>query len=127
MLDQKALDTLFVEAHTHNGWLDKPVSDDLLRRLWDLVKMAPTSANCLPARIVFVRSAEAKALLKPTLAAGNVDKTMAAPVTAIIAQDTAFFDHLSTNTPAAAPNSTAGIVNAIITADTHPLIVWPAD
>jgi len=94
MLDQKALDTLCTEAHTHNGWLDKPAPDDLLRRLWDLVKMAPTASNCLPARIVFVRSKEAKEKLKPALSPGNVDKTMAAPATAIIAYDLEFFEKL---------------------------------
>ena len=94
MLDQKALDTLFIEAHTHNGWLDKPVSDDQLRRLWDLVKMAPTSANCLPARFVFVRSKEGKEKLKPALSAGNLDKTMAAPVCAIVAYDLEFYENL---------------------------------
>jgi len=94
MLDQKALDTLFTEAHTHNGWLDKPVSDDQLRRLWDLVKMAPTSANCLPARFVFVRSKEGKEKLKPALSAGNLDKTMAAPVCAIVAYDLEFYENL---------------------------------
>ena len=94
MLDQKALDTLFTEAHTHNGWLDKPVPDDLLRRLWDLVKMAPTASNSLPARIVFVRSKEAKEKLKPALSPGNADKTMAAPVCAILAYDLEFFELL---------------------------------
>ena len=94
MLDQKALDTLFTEAHTHNGWLDKPVSDELLRRLWDLVKMAPTASNSLPARIVFVRSKEAKEKLKPALSPGNAEKTMAAPVCAIIAYDLEFFELL---------------------------------
>ncbi len=94
MLDRKALDTLFTEAHTHNGWLDKAVADDLLRRLWDLVKMAPTSANCLPSRIVFVRTKEGKEKLKPALSAGNLDKTMAAPVCAIIGYDLEFFELL---------------------------------
>ena len=94
MLDHKALDTLFTAAHTHNGWLDKQVSDDTLRRLWDLVKIAPTSANCQPARIVFVRTKEGKEKLKPALSPGNLDKTMAAPVCAIIGYDLEFFEHL---------------------------------
>ena len=94
MLDHKALDTLFTAAHTHNGWLDKQVSDDTLRRLWDLVKMAPTSANCQPGRIVFVRTKEGKEKLKPALSPGNLDKTMAAPVCAIIGYDLKFFEHL---------------------------------
>lgn len=94
MLDKIALDTLFSEAHTHNGWVDRPVPDDLLRQLWDLVKMAPTASNCLPARIVFVRSKEAKEKLKPALSPGNVEKTMAAPATAIIAYDLEFYENL---------------------------------
>lgn len=94
MLDKTALDSLFSEAHTHNGWIDRPVPDDLLRQLWDLVKMAPTASNCLPARIVFVRSKEAKEKLKPALSQGNVEKTMAAPATAIIAYDLEFYENL---------------------------------
>jgi len=94
MLDQKAIDTLFTEARTHNGWQDKPVPDALLHRLWDVMKMPPTSANCQPARIVFVRSAAAKEKLKPALSPGNLDKTMAAPVCAIIGHDLEFFELL---------------------------------
>lgn len=94
MLDAAALDTLFRTARTHNGWLDRPVTDDDLHRLYDLMKMAPTSANCSPARIVFVRSADAKARLKPALGPGNVEKTMAAPVTAIIGYDLQFAEHM---------------------------------
>lgn len=89
-----ALDQLFHNARTHNAWLDKPVSDELLKTLIDTMKMAPTSANCSPARIVFVKSAEAKARLLPALAEGNRKKTEKAPVCAIIAQDMAFYDHL---------------------------------
>ncbi len=88
------LDVMFHNARTHNGWLDKPVSDDLLKQAYDLAKMAPTSANCQPMRIVFVKSKEAKEKLKPCLAPGNLDKTMSAPVTAIIAHDMAFYDQL---------------------------------
>jgi nitroreductase len=78
-LDDHALDQIFREARTHIAWLDRPVSDELLRQAVELAKMGPTSANCLPMRIVFVRSKEAKERLRPALAPGNVDKTMAAP------------------------------------------------
>jgi 3-hydroxypropanoate dehydrogenase len=94
MSDDKALDALFRTARTHNGWQDRKVSDDLLRQVWDLARWAPTSANCMPARIVFVRSAAAKEKLKPALSPGNLDKTMAAPATAIIGYDTEFFELL---------------------------------
>ncbi|MCR4376555.1 MAG: malonic semialdehyde reductase [Rhodospirillales bacterium] len=94
VLDDGALDVLFRDARTHNGWHDKPVSEATLRALWDLAKMGPTSANCLPARIVFVTSPEAKAKLQPHLMQGNVAKTMAAPVTAIIGFDLDFYEHL---------------------------------
>ncbi len=94
MLDDQALDTLFRKARTQNGWQDKPVSDDQLRQLWELMKWGPTSANCSPARILFLRTPEAKARLKPYLNPGNVDKTMAAPVVAIIGYDTAFYENL---------------------------------
>ncbi len=93
-LNNQSLDQLFFEARTHNAWRDKEVSDDLLIKLFDLCKMAPTSANCSPMRIVFVKSAEAKERLKPVLSAGNADKTMSAPVTAIIAYDLDFYEHL---------------------------------
>jgi len=93
-ITQDALDQLFTDARTHNVWQDKPVEADLLRAVWDLTKMGPTSANCSPARIVFVVSDEAKARLKPCLAEGNVTKTMSAPVTAIIGSDQKFYDRL---------------------------------
>jgi 3-hydroxypropanoate dehydrogenase len=93
-LDLDALDRLFNHARTLNDWTPEPVPDDELRELFDLMKMAPTSANCSPARIVFVRSPEAKAKLAPALAAGNLQKTMTAPVTAIIAYDLEFYEHL---------------------------------
>src|ERR1041385_2156301 len=92
-LNNEALDQLFRKARTYNALGDKPVSDQTLRELYDLMKWGPTSANLSPARIVFVRSREAKERLRPALAAGNVDKTMAAPVTAIIAYDDRFFEH----------------------------------
>lgn len=89
-----ALDQLFNTARTYNAWQKKDVADAQLRELIDLMKMAPTSVNCSPARFVFVRSAEAKATLKPLLMDGNVEQTMSAPVTAIIANDYRFYDHL---------------------------------
>jgi 3-hydroxypropanoate dehydrogenase len=94
MLDSAALDTLFRTARTANGFLDQPVTDAQLRAIYDLMKMAPTSANCQPARLVFLRSAAAKERLRPALSPGNLDKTMAAPVTAIVAFDTMFHEHL---------------------------------
>ena len=93
-LDAAALKQLFLEARTQNKWQPKDVPDSLLKELVDVVKMGPTSANCSPARIVFVKSAAAKERLKPLLAPGNVDKTMSAPVVAIIGHDMAFYDHL---------------------------------
>jgi 3-hydroxypropanoate dehydrogenase len=82
---------LLLDARTHNGWIDQPVDDVLLRRLYELARMGPTAMNCQPVRLLFVKSHEAKERLRPTLAAGNVDKTMAAPVTAIVADDTEFY------------------------------------
>ncbi len=93
-LDDRGLDIIFREAHTHSVWLDKPVSDALLHQIYDLMKWAPTSANSCPARIVFVRSAEAKQRLLAAMAPGNVDKTRAAPVTAIVAHDMEFYEKL---------------------------------
>jgi len=94
VLRDEALDQLFREARTHNAWLDKPVTDDMLRQLYDLMKWGPTSANSSPARFVFIRSQAAKERLRPMLAPGNVEKTMAAPVTVIIAYDLLFFEKL---------------------------------
>ena len=88
------LDQLFREARTFNAWQDRPVSDELLAEAIDLAKMGPTSVNASPMRVVFVRSPEAKAKLKPALMEGNVEKTMSAPVTAIIAHDLAFYEAL---------------------------------
>jgi len=93
-LNDIALNQLFRDARTFNAWQDRAVSDDLLVQAVDLAKMAPTSANASPMRLVFVRSAEAKAKLKPALMEGNVEKTMAAPATAIIGHDLDFFEHL---------------------------------
>ena len=93
-LDQTARAELFTDARTHNQWKPEPVSDETLRELYDLLKMGPTSANTSPARFVFLRTAEAKERLKPALSAGNLDKTMAAPVTVIVAYDPQFFEQL---------------------------------
>lgn len=93
-LTDDALDTIFRQARTHMHWLPKPVDEALLRQAYDLAKYGPTSANMCPMRVVFVVSKEAKEKLKPCLDAGNVDKTMAAPATAIIAMDVHFFEQL---------------------------------
>ncbi|HEY2026976.1 MAG TPA: malonic semialdehyde reductase, partial [Gemmatimonadaceae bacterium] len=93
-LDDSALDQIFRAARTYNAWRDKPVSDQTLRQLYDLMKWGPTSANTSPARFVFLRSQEAKARLLPTLAPGNIEKTMSAPVTVIVAYDLLFFQKL---------------------------------
>lgn len=94
MIDDTALNTLFYDARTHNGWLDEPVTDIQLQKLYDLMKWGPTSANCSPARIVFVKSAAEKEKLVACMAPGNVDKTRAAPVTAIIGMDMEFYEKL---------------------------------
>jgi len=93
-ISNSALDQIFLEARSHNAWADEDVPDSLLRELVDITKMGPTSANCCPARFIFVKSAEAKARLEPHLAEGNRAKTMAAPVCAIVAHDLRFHDHL---------------------------------
>jgi 3-hydroxypropanoate dehydrogenase len=94
VVSNEDLDLLYRNARTHTAWLDKPVDDALLRQVYDLAKMGPTSANMCPMRIVFVRSKEAKEKLRPCLDAGNVDKTMKAPVTAIIGMDVHFYEQL---------------------------------
>ncbi len=99
-MDSTALDSLFLSARTHNGWLDRPVDAALLRRLYELARMPPTAANSQPGRFVFVTTAAARERLRPALAPGNVDKTMAAPVTVIAAYDTTFFEHMPTLFPA---------------------------
>ena len=93
-LSPEYMDLIFRHARSQNGWRQEPVSDAQLRALYDLMKWAPTTMNTQPARIVFLRSREAKERLKPALNPGNVDKTMAAPVTAIIAYDTQFYELL---------------------------------
>lgn len=98
-LDETGLAALFHEARTHGHWLGRPVEDDLLRELYELARMPPTSANSQPVRVVFVKSREGKERLRPALAPGNVDKVMTAPVTAIVAYDLAFYDQLPTLMP----------------------------
>ena len=93
-LDDKAFDVLFRDARTYGHWLDRPVTDQTLRALWDLMKWAPTSANSNPVRILFLRTHEAKQRLVPALSQGNVAKVLSAPVTAIIAYDLHFYDNL---------------------------------
>jgi 3-hydroxypropanoate dehydrogenase len=99
MLDDQSLDTLFRSARTQNGFLDKPVSDAQLRALYELMKWGPTTMNSQPARLVFVRSKAGKEKLAPALSPGNRDKTMAAPVTAIIAYDLQFYENLPRTFP----------------------------
>ena len=94
--DESALDLIWREARTFSHFLDKPVGDDILQAAYDLAKMGPTSANSQPLRILFVRGKEAKAKLEPALSAGNRAKTMAAPVTAVFAQDMEFYEQLKT-------------------------------
>jgi 3-hydroxypropanoate dehydrogenase len=102
-LDGYALDVIFRTARTYNGRLDKDVSDRALQEIYDLMKWGPTSVNASPARFLFVRSKEAKERLRPTLSAGNVEKTMAAPVTVIVAYDLRFYEKL----PKLAPHNPA--------------------
>ena len=93
-LSEEALEQILTKARTHSGWLPEPVSDELLGEIYNLMKWGPTSANSSPARIVFVKSPEAKDKLLPCMAEGNVEKTKTAPVTAIIAQDMEFYEKL---------------------------------
>lgn len=93
-LDDRSLDTLFRNARTHSAWLDRPVDDDLLIKLYELMKWGPTSANSSPARLVFVKSPEAKQRLLPSLIPSNAEKTSSAPVTVIVAQDHEFYEQL---------------------------------
>jgi 3-hydroxypropanoate dehydrogenase len=90
----EALDLIFRKARTHSAWLNKPVDDAILKEAYDLAKLGPTSANMSPLRVVFVKSREGKERLKPALSEGNLEKTMAAPVTAILAMDVKFFELL---------------------------------
>src|SRR5437868_7103265 len=93
-LPEEALEQILTKARTHSVWLPEPVSDELLSQIYELMKWGPTSANSSPGRIVFVKSKQAKEKLLPCMAEGNVEKTKAAPVTAIIAQDMEFYEKL---------------------------------
>ena len=94
VVNDQALDTLFREARSYSRWLPRPVTEDTLRNLYELLKWGPTSANASPARFAFLRSKDAKERLRPALAPLNVEKTMAAPVTVIVAYDIKFYEHL---------------------------------
>ena len=91
---EQALDAVFRLGRTHTRWMDRPVDEQTLREVWELAKMGPTASNSMPLRVVLVSTPEGKARLRPHLAAGNVDKTMAAPVTAIFAEDLEFYEQL---------------------------------
>ncbi|MEE2526685.1 malonic semialdehyde reductase [Hyphobacterium sp. HN65] len=93
-LDKAAIDQLFLNARTHTAWTERKISEDTLRELYDLTRMGPTSMNNSPARFLFLTSADSKARLKPHLSVGNVDKTMAAPVTVIVAWDREFYERM---------------------------------
>jgi 3-hydroxypropanoate dehydrogenase len=93
-LEAAAHDLLFREARTHNKWQDKPVTDEQIHELYNLMRFGPTSANSSPARFVFIRTPEGKEKLKPALSSGNTDKTMSAPLTVIVAYDPKFFEKL---------------------------------
>lgn len=93
-LTDQGFDLIFRGARTANGWKDQPVSDEVLKKIYDDMKWGPTSANSSPLRIVFLKTKEAKERLKPFLMAGNVNKVMTSPVTAILAYDTKFYEHL---------------------------------
>jgi len=99
VLTDQALDQLFRSARSQNGWLDSPVSDEQLQQIYELMKWGPTSANSCPARIVFVKSDEAKQRLKPSLQEGNIEKSMTAPVVAIIGMDMEFYEEFGTLFP----------------------------
>jgi 3-hydroxypropanoate dehydrogenase len=90
---------LFFDARTHRKWIDRPVSDDLLYRLYDLARWPPTSANTQPMRLVFIKSSEARERLRPALDPGNVEQTMSAPITTIVAYDTQFFEFVGRLAP----------------------------
>ncbi|MDF3036599.1 MAG: malonic semialdehyde reductase [Paucimonas sp.] len=99
MLDQNSLATIFTDARTYSYWLDKPVTDEQLHRIYDLMKFGPTSSNSCPARIVFVRSSDEKGKLVACMSSGNMEKTRKAPVTAIIGMDMEFYEKLPTLFP----------------------------
>lgn len=94
ILPDQSFDQLFRTARTANAWKNEPISDDLLKKIYDIAKFGPTSANTCPLRIVFVKTPEAKERLKPAVAPGNISKVLDAPVCAIFAHDMAFYEHL---------------------------------
>ncbi|GAB2692755.1 malonic semialdehyde reductase [Aliiglaciecola aliphaticivorans] len=98
-LDNAALAQLFTQAHTHTSWQDRSIPKELLLQLYDLVKLGPTSANCCPARFVFISSDEGREKLKPALSNGNIEQTMSAPCTVIVAYDSEFYEQLPTLFP----------------------------
>lgn len=98
-LSDEAVAQLFMDARSHNGWHNKPVSDEQIQQLYSIARMGPTSANCSPARFVFVRTEEGKKRLAPTLLSDNLEKTMSAPVTVIAAFDSLFYEQLPTLFP----------------------------
>src|SRR5712675_1609506 len=99
MLDDPSLDKIFRNARTHNGWLPKPVTDRQLRDIYEVMKWGPTSSNSQPIRIIFIRTQDAKEKLRPALSSGNTAKTMDAPVTAVVAYDSQFYEHLPRTFP----------------------------
>lgn len=115
--DAAILDRLFLDARTHNKWSDRPVTDETVRALYNLAKWCPTTANSNPGRFAFVRSAAAKARLKPLLSQGNVDKVMQSPCTVIIAGDTRFYEYYDKLFPSRDMRSTFEGKDALI-ADT---------
>jgi len=117
-LDSAALDQLFLQARTFNKFTAEPLGDELLRQLYDLYKWGPTSMNTQPGRVVFARSEAAKQKLRPALMPSNVEKTMAAPVVAIVAFDTAFYEHMPEQFPANPAARDMFASNAGLSADT---------
>ncbi len=99
MLSNSSLDTLFNKARSHKAWLKKDITDDQINQIYNLLKFAPTSGNCCPARFTFIRSEKAKNLMKPALDKGNIDKAMNAPCVVIISYDTEFYESLSILSP----------------------------
>jgi len=94
MTDAGTLDLLLLKARTHGDFQDQPVPEELLRKAHDIMKWGPTSANSQPARFLYLRSGESREKLRPALSAANLEKTMKAPLAAIVAYDTRFWEHL---------------------------------
>jgi 3-hydroxypropanoate dehydrogenase len=99
VLDDASWRLLLLEARTHRAWLERPVDEATLRRLYELARLGPTGGNTQPLRVLFVRSMAAKERLRAALDAGNVDKTMSAPVTAIVAWDVEFHEKMAKLAP----------------------------